>query len=97
MSIVRTDTCKGEDSTGHCRRRSVVQMKLTAVFEPAEEGGYVCWLEEMPCVQSQGETVEEARANLIDALQLSLDYLREKARQESSPRSLREPLEVPAR
>ena len=69
-------------------------MKLTAVFEPAEEGGYVCWLEEMPGVQSQGENLDEARANLIDALQLSLDYLREKARQQISPRSLREPLEV---
>lgn len=71
-------------------------MKLTAVFEPAEEGGYVCWLEEMPGVQSQGETVEEARANLIDALQLSLKYLHQKARQESSPRSVREALEIPA-
>ena len=50
-------------------------MKLTAVFEPAEEGGYVCWLEEMPGVQSQGETEDEARANLIDALRLSLEYL----------------------
>ncbi len=71
-------------------------MKLTAVFEPAQEGGYVCWLEEMPGVQSQGETIEEARANLTDALRLSLQYLREKARQESSPKSLREPLEIPA-
>ena len=69
-------------------------MKLTAVFEPAEEGGYVCWLEEMPGVQSQGETVDEARANLIDALQLSLDFLREKAQQERSPKSLREVLEI---
>jgi predicted RNase H-like HicB family nuclease len=71
-------------------------MKLTAVFEPVEEGGYVCWLEEMPGVQSQGETVEEARANLIDALEVSLEYLREKAREESSPGSLRELLELPA-
>jgi len=46
-------------------------MKLTAVYEPAAEGGYVCWLEEMPSVQTQGETLEEARANLQDALQLS--------------------------
>ncbi len=70
-------------------------MKLTAVFEPAEEGGYVCWLEEMPAVQSQGETMEEARANLLDALQLSLEYLRDKARQESSPAARREALEIP--
>jgi predicted RNase H-like HicB family nuclease len=71
-------------------------MKLTAVFEPAAEGGYVCWLEEMPGVQSQGESLGEARANLIDALQLSLEYLREKARHESSPESVREVLELPA-
>ncbi len=55
-------------------------MKLTAVYEPAEEGGYVAWLEEMPGVQTQGETLAEAKENLRDALQLSLDYLREKAR-----------------
>ncbi|MBM3834740.1 MAG: type II toxin-antitoxin system HicB family antitoxin [Verrucomicrobia bacterium] len=69
-------------------------MKLTAVYEPAEEGGYVCWVEEMPGVQSQGETMEEARANLLDAFKASMEYLREKARREHSPRSLREPLEL---
>jgi len=71
-------------------------MKLTAVFEPAEEGGYVCWLEEMPGVQSQGDSLEEARTNLLDALQLSVAYLRERAKKESSPQSLRETVEVPA-
>src|SRR5512138_2657766 len=25
------------------------------MFEPAEEGGYACWLEEMPTVQNQGD------------------------------------------
>jgi predicted RNase H-like HicB family nuclease len=69
-------------------------MKLNAVFEPAAEGGYVCWLEEMPGVQSQGDTLDEARSNLQDALKLSLEYLRERARQESSPQSLRESIEV---
>lgn len=51
-------------------------MKLTAVFEPVKEGGYVCWLEEMPGVQSQGDSLEDARANLLDALKVALDYLR---------------------
>ena len=69
-------------------------MRLTAVYEPAEEGGYVCWVEEMPGVQSQGETMEEARANLLDALKVSVEYLHEKARQECSSRSVREPLEL---
>ncbi len=69
-------------------------MKLTAVYEPAAEGGYVAWLEEMPGVQTQGETLEEAKANLLDALQLSLEYLREKARKVESPQSVREDFEV---
>ena len=50
-------------------------MKYTAIFEPATEGGYVCWLEEIPSVQSQGESLEEARNNLIDAWKLSMEYL----------------------
>ena len=71
-------------------------MKLTAVFEPAKEGGFVCWFEEMPGVQSQGDSLEEARANLLDALKLAIEYLRDRARQESSPQSFREEFEVPA-
>ncbi len=71
-------------------------MKLTAVFEPAKEGGVVCWFEEMPGVQSQGDSLEEARANLLDALKLAIEYLRDRARQESSPQSFREEFEVPA-
>ena len=51
-------------------------MKFTAVYEPAAEGGYVAWLEEMPSVQTQGETLAEAKENLLDAFQLSLEYLR---------------------
>ncbi len=70
-------------------------MKLTAVFEPAQEGGYVCWLEEMPGVQSQGDTLDEARTNLLDALKLSVEYLRDRARHERSPQSLRETVELP--
>jgi predicted RNase H-like HicB family nuclease len=71
-------------------------MRLTAVFEPADEGGYVCWLEEMPGVQSQGDSLEEARTNLLDALKLALEYLHDRARQESSPQSVRETVELPA-
>jgi predicted RNase H-like HicB family nuclease len=71
-------------------------MKLTAIFEPAQEGGFVCWLEEMPGVQSQGDSLEEARTNLQDALRLSLEYLRERARGEATSGALRETIEVAA-
>jgi len=52
---------------------------LTAVFEKAEEGGYMCWIEEMPGVISEGETIQEAKRNLIEALELMMDHLREEA------------------
>ena len=54
-------------------------MNFTAVYEPVAEGGYVAWLEEMPGVQTQGETLAEAKENLLHAFNLSLEYLRDKA------------------
>ena len=68
-------------------------MKLTGVFEPAEEGGYTCFVEEIPAAISQGETLAEARTNLLDALKLVLECQRELAEKEMSPRAVREPLE----
>lgn len=55
-------------------------MKLTAVFQEAEEGGFVCWLEEMPEVMSQGGTLKEAKSNLRDAFNLMLEYRRDDAK-----------------
>ena len=69
-------------------------MKLTAVYEPAEEGGYIAWLEEMPGVQTQGETLSEAKENLRDAFQVSLDYLRERARSIETPECVRESFDL---
>ena len=54
-------------------------MNFTAVYEPVAEGGYVAWLEEMPGAQTQGETLAEAKENLLDAFNPSLEYLRDKA------------------
>ena len=46
-------------------------MKLTAVLTPAEEGGYVAMNPETGTT-TQGETVEEAIANLQEATALYL-------------------------
>lgn len=54
---------------------------FTAVFQPAEEGGYVAWVEELPGANSQGETLDEARENLREAIELILDVNRERALQ----------------
>ena len=69
-------------------------MILTAVFEPAKEGGYTCFVEEIPAAISQGETLEEAKANLRDALRLVLDCRRELAEKDLSPGALRETFEL---
>ena len=47
-------------------------MKLTAIFEKVPEG-YVAFVEELPGANTQGETLEEARANLGEAVQLVLE------------------------
>jgi predicted RNase H-like HicB family nuclease len=56
-----------------------VTQTFTAVFEPAEEGGYVAFVEEVPGAISQGETLDEARENLKEALELMLEVNRENA------------------
>lgn len=71
-------------------------MKLTAVFIPAQEGGYTALIEEIPGAISEGETIEEARENLTDALRLLLECNRELARADAPPESRREPLELAA-
>jgi predicted RNase H-like HicB family nuclease len=52
---------------------------FTAVFEPAEEGGYTAFVEELPGAISQGETLDEARENLKEAIELILEVNREDA------------------
>jgi predicted RNase H-like HicB family nuclease len=69
-------------------------MKVTGVFEPAPEGGYTCFVEEIPSAISEGETLEEAKANLIDALKLVLECQREIAARDLSPRAVRAPIEL---
>ena len=69
-------------------------MRLTAVFEPAREGGYFCFVEEVPAAISQGETLAEAKANLLDALRLVLQCQREVAEKDLSPNAVRESLQL---
>ena len=54
-------------------------LKFTAVFEPAPEGGFSAYVEEIPGVNTQGETLDEARENLREALEMVLDVRREMA------------------
>ena len=73
-----------------------LKLKLTAVFEPAPEGGYTCHFEELPEVFSQGETIEEANQNLLDALEDVMEYHREEARKNVVPGAVRQEVELAA-
>jgi len=44
----------------------------TAVFEQVAEG-YIAFVEELPGANTQGATLEEARENLAEAVELVLD------------------------
>ena len=47
-------------------------MHLTAVFEKVPEG-YIGFVEERPGANTQGATLDEARANLTEAVELVLE------------------------
>jgi len=68
---------------------------FTAVFEEAPEGGYTAFVEELPGAISQGETLEEARENLKEAIELILECNREAATRDlDASRLIREPIVV---
>lgn len=52
------------------------KMQLTAVFLKVPEG-YVAFVEELPGANTQGATIEEARENLQEAVQMVLEANRE--------------------
>jgi len=51
------------------------QFSYTAVFEPAEEGGFVVTFPAIPGLATQGETIDEARAMAADCLRAHLESL----------------------
>lgn len=53
-------------------------MELTAVYMQVPEG-YVAFVQELPGANTQGDTLEEARENLQEAVQLIVDANRELA------------------
>jgi predicted RNase H-like HicB family nuclease len=69
----------------HHARIQMASVRFTAVLEPAEEGGFVVKCVELP-VATEGETREEALANLKGAIEGYLEVkaarLRERTRGE---------------
>ncbi len=74
-----------------------MHLELTAVFRPADEGGYIAFVEELPGANTQGETLEEARANLREAAELVIEANRALSEEElGGAEVIREPLRLTA-
>lgn len=48
-------------------------MKLKVVLEPSEEGGYTVYVPSLPGCLSEGDSKEEALANIREAIELYLE------------------------
>jgi predicted RNase H-like HicB family nuclease len=73
-----------------------MKVQLTAVFRPVRNG-YVAFVEELPGANTQGATLEEARANLEEAVALVLEANRALAREHTAGADvIREPLKLTA-
>ena len=71
-------------------------MKLTAVFEKVPEG-YIAFVEELPGANAQGKTLDEARRNLSEAVELVMDANRQLAEESIRGKSvIREPFKPAA-
>jgi predicted RNase H-like HicB family nuclease len=71
---------------------------FTAVFQEAEEGGYIAFVEELPGANTQGETLDEARENLREAVELILEANRRRSvKNLDMSRVIREPMVVCAK
>lgn len=55
-------------------------IEMTAVFEPCDEGGFIAYVQEISGINTQGETLEEAKENLADAVNLVFDDIRSRSR-----------------
>ena len=73
-----------------------MKLEFTAVFEEVPEG-YVGYVEELPGANTQGDTLDDARGNLEEAVRLVLEANRELAEERlGAKKVIREPLRISA-
>lgn len=74
-----------------------METTFTAVFEEVPDsdgGGYVAYVEELPGAITEGDTLDEARQNLKDAIELLLEANRELTGKTQKARVTREKITV---
>jgi len=89
----RADLCARGDYPAY---HWTMNLQFTAVFRRVPEG-YIGFVEELPGANTQGATLEEARANLHEAVSLVLEANRALAQEAAaSGEVIREPLRITA-
>jgi predicted RNase H-like HicB family nuclease len=72
-----------------------MKLQLTAVFRRVPEG-YIGFVEELPGANTQGATLDEARANLREAVEMVLEANRQLISDAVGHDAIREPLQISA-
>ena len=72
-----------------------MELQFTAVFRKVPEG-YIGFVEELPGANTQGATLEEARANLQEAVEMVMQANRELIGETVGDEVIREPFKVSA-
>ena len=71
-----------------------MRLQLTAVFEKVPLG-YIGYVEELPGANTQGRTLEEARSNLFEAVEMTIEANRNLFEEEIRDKAIiKEPLAV---
>lgn len=55
------------------KKTKIQVLEYNAIFTPEEEGGYSVTVPDLPGCLSQGDSFEEARANIKEAIELYLE------------------------
>jgi predicted RNase H-like HicB family nuclease len=66
--------------------------KFTIYVKKEEEGGYSGKCLELPAAISQGETIDELKNNMVEAIQLVIEHMKAKVNKKDSLITLEVPL-----
>lgn len=57
-------------------KKTVKVKEFNAIFQEEPEGGFSVWVPNLPGCASQGETFEQAKKNIIEAVELYLEDIK---------------------
>jgi predicted RNase H-like HicB family nuclease len=76
------------------KRKNVRILEYNTIFTPEEEGGYSVSVPDLPGCFSQGDTFEEAKKNIAEAIELYLEDV-DKELYYQTPKASRKEIVVP--